>query len=119
MIVRVKRGDVYEADLDPVKGSEQGGQRRVIIVQTDDMNRIKTYTVVVIVPATTKDVESKRRFPDNVYIPKDEGGFTKEAVALCGQVRAISHERLIKKQDEVSNETMGQISAALRYTLAL
>ncbi len=30
----VKRGDIFFADLSPVVGSEQGGMRPVLIVQT-------------------------------------------------------------------------------------
>lgn len=30
----VKRGDIFYADLSPVVGSEQGGTRPVLIVQT-------------------------------------------------------------------------------------
>ena len=31
----MKRGDVYQANLDPVIGSEQGGIRPVVIIQND------------------------------------------------------------------------------------
>ena len=30
----MKRGDVYLADLDPVKGSEQAGRRPVLILES-------------------------------------------------------------------------------------
>jgi hypothetical protein len=33
----MKRGDVYLADLDPVKGSEQAGRRPVLIFQDDPL----------------------------------------------------------------------------------
>lgn len=46
------RGDVYLADLSPVKGSEQEGIRPVVVFQSDGPNRF-TRTVVVI-PFTTK-----------------------------------------------------------------
>ena len=29
----MKKGDVYYADLNPIKGSEQGGTRPVVILQ--------------------------------------------------------------------------------------
>ena len=35
----IKRGNLYIADLDPVKGSEQGGHRPVLIVQNDAGNQ--------------------------------------------------------------------------------
>lgn len=35
----LKRGGVYWADLEPKKGSEQGGRRPVVIIQIDQLNR--------------------------------------------------------------------------------
>lgn len=32
---RILRGNLYYADLNPVKGSEQGGIRPVLIIQND------------------------------------------------------------------------------------
>ena len=39
VIMVVKRGDIFYADLSPVVGSEQGGVRPVLIVQNDVGNR--------------------------------------------------------------------------------
>ena len=38
---KINRGDIYIANLNPVKGSEQGGQRPVIILQNDVGSRAK------------------------------------------------------------------------------
>jgi mRNA-degrading endonuclease toxin of MazEF toxin-antitoxin module len=35
----MKRGDIYVADLDPVRGREQAGNRRVLIVTPDSFNQ--------------------------------------------------------------------------------
>ena len=42
------RGEIYFADLDPVRGSEQGGVRPVLILQNNTGNR---YTPTVIAAA--------------------------------------------------------------------
>ena len=36
----MKRGDVYQANLDPVIGSEQGGIRPVVIIQNEDRKSV-------------------------------------------------------------------------------
>ena len=36
---KIKRGDIYYADLNPVVGSEQGGTRAVLIISNDMGNR--------------------------------------------------------------------------------
>ena len=35
----IKRSEIYYADLNPVKGSEQGGVRPVLILQNDKGNQ--------------------------------------------------------------------------------
>jgi mRNA interferase MazF len=47
----MSRGDVYLADLNPSRGSEQDGRRPVIIVQRESLNRFTRTTMVV--PLTT------------------------------------------------------------------
>ena len=47
---RVKRGEIFYADLSPVIGSEQGGVRPVLILQNDVGNH---YSPTVIVAAIT------------------------------------------------------------------
>jgi mRNA interferase MazF len=119
MIQRLNRGDVYEANLDPATGSEQAGTRPVIVVQSNSLNKIKSYAVAVVIPMTAEKVQERTRYPDNVFIPKGEGGLTEDSVALCGQVRAISHNRLRSKRGELSPDTLGQIEFALRFVLNL
>ena len=51
---RVKRGEIYYADLSPVVGSEQGGVRPVLILQNDVGNH---YSPTVIVAAITTQVQ--------------------------------------------------------------
>ncbi len=40
-------GDIYLADLNPSRGSEQAGIRPVIIVQRDTLDRFTTTVVVI------------------------------------------------------------------------
>jgi len=47
----VKRGEIYDARLEPVEGSEQGGIRPVIIVSRNAIN--KSSPLVIAVPVTT------------------------------------------------------------------
>jgi len=41
----VKRGEVWLADLNPTKGSEQGGTRPVIIFQNDIVSQFSTTVI--------------------------------------------------------------------------
>ena len=112
----MKRGDIYDARLNPTEGSEQAGTRPVIIVSRDAIN--KNSPVIVIVPVT-KAANVKRQYPNNVALGKGDGGLSVDSVALGGQVRAISKKRLLRQRGTLSSETMQTVSRALRITLDL
>lgn len=117
MSFQVKRAEVWKADLNPVRRSEQAGERPIVVVQTDRLNRVKAYTVVVVVPLTAEQIDKRRKYPTNVFVPQGEEELIQDSLALCGQVRTISKERLISKWGEVSATTIGKIEAALRWVL--
>jgi mRNA interferase MazF len=110
------RGEVYQADLNPVAGSEQGGKRPVLIVSRNAIN--VNAPIVIAVPLTSR--ENKRRlYPTHVVLGAGEGGLAKDSVALCEQVRAISKDRLAKKIGQVSPLKMTAVDAALKISLDL
>ena len=45
-MTKIRRGDVFFAQLDPVVGSEQGGVRPVLIIQNDVGNQYSPTTIV-------------------------------------------------------------------------
>jgi mRNA interferase MazF len=112
----VRRGDVYDARLNPTEGSEQAGVRPVVIVSRDAIN--KNSSVVVVVPLTNA-ANVERSYPNNVTISKGEGGLAVESALLGGQVRAIAKARLLHRRGTLSPEVMEQVNRALRITLDL
>jgi mRNA interferase MazF len=112
----MNRGEVYQADLSPTQGSEQSGTRPVIIVSRDALNAISS--VVIVVPVTGR--ENKRRiYPSQLEIKARDGGLSKDSVALCEQLRAISKTRLKKRLGMLSNRTVAFLNLTLRITLDL
>jgi mRNA interferase MazF len=110
------RGEVYQANLDPIAGSEQGGTRPVLIVSRNALNA--NAPIVIVVPLTGR--ENKRRlYPAHVELSAGEGGLTKGSVVLCEQVRAISKDRLTKKIGQVSPQRMSVVDAALKISMDL
>ena len=112
----MKRGDIFDARLNPTEGSEQAGIRPVVIVSRNAINI--NSSVIVVVPLT-KAANARRNFPNNVPISRDEGGLTHDSIFLGGQVRAISKSRLLRQRGTLSSEMMQQIDRALRITLDL
>lgn len=90
----VKRGEIWLADLNPIKGSEQAGIRPVLIFQNDTISRFTT--TVLAIPFTTN--LRRASLPSCVRLLKDEGGLTNDSVALCYQLRALDQMRLRRKR---------------------
>lgn len=112
----MKRGDIFDARLNPTEGSEQAGIRPVIVVSRDAINQFSP--VIVVVPLTSaKNV--KRNYPNNVLIRAGEGGLTADSVALGGQVRAITKARLLRQRGSLPPDVMEQVDQILRITLDL
>lgn len=109
------RGDIYLADLNPSRGSEQAGIRPVILVQHSNIDRF-TRTVVVI-PLTTN--LRRAQIPGTIAIPAGEGGLNQESVALCYQIVVIDRQRLQRQIGTLSFSHLQQSAEAIRYTLDL
>ena len=112
----MKRGDVYDARLNPAEGSEQAGTRPVVIVSRDAINQYSP--VIVIVPFTNAE-HVARSFPNNVLVNQPEGGLAFDSVALTGQVRAVAKTRLLRYRGPLTQATLEKIDRALRITLDL
>ena len=114
-VVKVKRGEVYYADLSPVRGSEQGGQRPVVIIQNNIGNH---FSPTVIVAAITAKM-AKAKLPTHVEVGSSELGLLKDSVVLLEQVRTIDKSRLIQKLGVLEEDVMKNINAALIISLDL
>ena len=112
----MKRGEVYDASLDPTEGSEQAGIRPVIIVSRDAIN--KSSPVVLAVPLTTYKPE-RRVYPTHVLIKAPEGGLDRDSIAKAEQVRVLSKSRFLTERGVLSEETIEQLNFALLIALDL
>ena len=72
--MKVRRGDLYYADLSPVVGSEQGGVRPVIVVQNDIGNK---YSPTIIVAPVTSQM-NKAKLPTHVKLKGNKYGLPKK-----------------------------------------
>lgn len=93
IILLIKRGEIYYADLSPVVGSEQGGVRPVLIVQNDVGNKFSP-TVIAAAITSQKD---KNALPTHIEVDAGNCGLAKDSVVLLEQVRTIDKRRLKEK----------------------
>jgi mRNA interferase MazF len=112
----MKRGEIYDARLEPVEGSEQGGTRPVIVVSRDVIN---VYSPVVLaIPCTTYRPQ-KTIYPTQVLIQSPNGGLSKDSLAMADQVRVLSKTRLIQLRGTLNQEIIQQLNQALIIALDL
>lgn len=111
----VKRGDIFYADLSPVVGSEQGGQRPVLIVQNDVGNHFST--TVIVAPITTHS--QKKRMPTHIPLAAEVNGIPRNSVVLLEQVRTIDKQRLMDRIDHLNAAVMKRVDHGLRISLSL
>jgi mRNA interferase MazF len=112
----MRRGEIYDARLDPIEGSEQGGVRPVIIVSRDAIN--SSSPLVVVVPCTTYRAQ-RRLYPSQVMISATDGGLERDTIALGEQIRALSKTRLLRLRGTLSHATLSRLDQALLITLDL
>ena len=78
---KVKRGEIYYADLSPVVGSEQDGTRPVLVIQNDTGNKFSPTTIV----AASTSKSDKAKLPTHVIVCAE--GLATESVVLLEQIR--------------------------------
>jgi mRNA interferase MazF len=91
----VARWDIFWADLNEVVGREQAGNRRpVVIVSNDALNR-SPLQLVAAIPLTSLEGKTRHFLPTEIPLPTGtvEPGIT--PIAVTHQVRTISKLRLI------------------------
>ena len=115
MVMQCKRGEVYFADLNPVRGREQGGRRPVLIVQNDIGNR---HSPVTIVAAITSSV-AERPYPTEVRLMAGEGGLPKDSAVLLNQIKTIDKDRLERCLGQLDASAMRQVDEAIKISLGL
>lgn len=109
----IKRNEIYYADLNPVKGSEQGGIRPVLVIQNDTGNKHSPTTIVAAI--TSK--EEKAKLPTHVEV--GSCGVERKSLALLEQIRTIDKSRLIKYVGELDGATVKEINEAISISLGL
>ncbi len=113
--MKIKRGDIFFADLSPVVGSEQGGIRPVVVVQNDIGNK---YSPTIIIAAITSQLH-KAKLPTHIGIAADKYGLPKNSVVLLEQLRTIDKKRLREKIGSFDNKFMSKLDDALKISVGL
>lgn len=115
MIDKIRRNEIYYANLGQTIGSEERGRRPVLIVQNDIGNKHSPTTVVL--PITTR-VEDGAIIPTHVKIEKfiEE---LKKGTIMAEQVRTIDKQRLEGYIAELPEMYMKKVNEAMKIGYGL
>lgn len=113
------RGEVWQVDLDPVRGNEANKQRPAVIVSNDRANATATRLgrgVVTVVPVTSN---VRKVYPFQVLLSAATSGLAVDSKAQAEQVRSIATQRLLGRIGRISAAELAHLDDALRLHLAL
>ncbi len=115
MSLKVKRGDLYFANLDTVVGSEQGGTRPVLVLQNNVGNRCSPTTIIA--PITSK--RKAKSLPVHIFLLAKCSKLPQSSYVLLEQIRVIDKSRMMGKIGKLDNKTMKLIDDALKISVGL
>jgi len=110
-MARILRGDIRWADLNPVRGHEQAGQRPVLIVSHDVFNE-RSGTVIAI--AMTSN-EPRAGFP--LTLESRAAGLAKRSWIKISQIRTLSVDRIGRRLARASEEELARVLDGLNEIL--
>ena len=108
------RGEIWLADLNPIRGREQAGMHPCLVVSVNLFNQSPAELVIVI-PLTSRAKSVRSHVP----LSPPEGGVREQSFIKCEDVRSISIERLTVRWGVVSSATMCKVEDCLRILMGL
>ena len=108
----MNQGEIWYANLNPTKGSEQAGFRPLVIISGDLMN--KYLPVVITCPLTTK----VKNYKGNVVLQPDSHNKLKSSSEiLTFHIRSVSKDRLVKKIGDITKPELESLINGLNEIL--
>lgn len=109
----IKKGEIYYCELDG-RGSEQTGERPVVIIQNDIGNKHGPTTII----ATITKHNKKLNMPTHILLNED-CGLEHKSIVMLEQIRTIDKSRLKDKVGCCNRKTMNLINKAIETSFFL
>lgn len=110
-----RRGDIYLANLNPFKGSEQGGKRPVVVLQNNTGN---LHSSTIIVATMTSHIDKKKDQPTHYILPP-VGRLKTASVVQLEQIKTIDKCRVLKYFGRVPAEHMREINRIIKISMGI
>jgi mRNA interferase MazF len=113
--MNIKRGELYLASLDPVRGKEISKTRPVVIVSNDKNNEFSG--TVTVLPITSKNLQ--KIYPFEVFLSEGIGSLPKNSKVKADQIRTLDKGRIVTFIGKLEKENIDQIEKAIKIHLSL
>lgn len=104
--MKIRKFQVYLADLNPRFGTEPGKTRPVVVLQSDLLNNVHPSTVICPITTNVQKESSILR----VHLSANECGLKKNSDILVDQIRAIDNQRFVKALGVLSDRHQAQLA---------
>jgi mRNA interferase MazF len=115
----MRRGEIWQVDFDPTRGSEANKRRPAVIVSNDRANATAARLgrgVITVVPVTSN---ISTIYPFQVYLPAATTGLPVDSKAQAEQIRSVATQRLLRRLGRVPPLELTRLDDALRLHLEL
>ncbi len=112
----IRRGEIYDVDWNPARGSEQAGVRPGLVIQNDIANAVSAYPVTIVCAVSSK----LKGYPSMVQVTPSAGnGLTQVSEINTAQIMTVQKDRLVTRRGRLGAEDMKQVEGKLAYMLSL
>ena len=115
MLEKIRRNEIYLANLGRTVGSEERGIRPVLIIQNDLGNK---HSPTIIVIPITRRIENRYSVPTHIRI-KPFGKMKYKATIMAEQIKVIDKRRLIRRIDILPTKYINAVDRAIRIATNL
>jgi len=105
--------NIFWANLDPARGSEQRGVRPVLVISAEEINQ--ALAILAVIPLTSMK-SGRNIYPTEIFLGQDESGLEKDSIAMAHQLRVISKERLL---DMCGKITSGELKDKIKISVKI
>ena len=112
----MQRGEIWWAMLPSPRGSEPGGRRPVLVVQSDAFNESRIRTVVVaIITSNTRLAKA----PGNVPLTTKQSGLPRRSVVNVSQIVTLDKSYLTARVKKLPPNMRHEVDRGLRLVMSL
>lgn len=115
--IRISRGQIWDVDWSPGRGSEQMGRRPALIIQNDHGNHSELYPNTIVAAVSPKGLD----IPFHVRVaPSARNGLKAESYVKCEQILTVSKSRIVGKAwGRLGADEIAQVEQAIRLSMGM